>query len=574
MKRNIIDSLASFLVKKSRKTLVLTLTAVLVAGCGSSSGSGDDVVSVRNDYALSYDDAVEETRTIAETIDATTITPQLDLDAEEVSNDAALADINTYDLTVQGNGEINIEIAAATELSSNAPDDWINIVAKNFNASGQEVNGKSVNVSIRKIASGEVLTYMVDGGYRPQAFIPSNYAWGKMLDASGINTVTVCDRIAGNTAGILISDEMYDTYTEKYGEVTVSGILEAAIEGDLIFAYTNPYTSSTGLNILTAMLYAFDPDNPLSQTATEKLIEYQQNAPTAAYTTGVLRNSAKKGIIDAMVMEEQAYINTPELKSYVFTPAGIRHDHPVYTFDYVSKEEQEAVRLFADYCLNDENQKLASDKGFNKHEEYAGQDTGLDGAGYLAAQNVWKTNKNGGRPIIAVFVTDVSGSMNGLPLNTLKDSLTASAKYIGSDNYIGLISYSDSVYIDLPIEKFNNKQRAYFSGAVKNLNANGGTATYDATIVGLNMLLDKAQEVPDATLMLFVLSDGKQNKGINLSRIKPIVAGLKIPIYCIGYNMTETDELKELSEINEATLINSDTDDIVNQLRNLFNVNL
>lgn len=574
MKRNIIDSLASFLVKKSRKTLVLTLTAVLVAGCGSTSGSGDDVVSVRNDYALSYDDAVEETRTIAETIDATTITPQLDLDAEEVSNDAALADINTYDLTVQGNGEINIEIAAATELSSNAPDDWINIVAKNFNASGQEVNGKSVNVSIRKIASGEVLTYMVDGGYRPQAFIPSNYAWGKMLDASGINTVTVCDRIAGNTAGILISDEMYDTYTEKYGEVTVSGILEAAIEGDLIFAYTNPYTSSTGLNILTAMLYAFDPDNPLSQTATEKLIEYQQNAPTAAYTTGVLRNSAKKGIIDAMVMEEQAYINTPELKSYVFTPAGIRHDHPVYTFDYVSKEEQEAVRLFADYCLNDENQKLASDKGFNKHEEYAGQDTGLDGAGYLAAQNVWKTNKNGGRPIIAVFVTDVSGSMNGLPLNTLKDSLTASAKYIGSDNYIGLISYSDSVYIDLPIEKFNNKQRAYFSGAVKNLNANGGTATYDATIVGLNMLLDKAQEVPDATLMLFVLSDGKQNKGINLSRIKPIVAGLKIPIYCIGYNMTETDELKELSEINEATLINSDTDDIVNQLRNLFNVNL
>lgn len=574
MKRNIIDSLASFLVKKSRKTLVLTLTAVLVAGCGSTSGSGDDVVSVRNDYALSYDDAVEETRTIAETIDATTITPQLDLDAEEVSNDAALADINTYDLTVQGNGEINIEIAAATELSSNAPDDWINIVAKNFNASGQEVNGKSVNVSIRKIASGEVLTYMVDGGYRPQAFIPSNYAWGKMLDASGINTVTVCDRIAGNTAGILISDEMYDTYTEKYGEVTVSGILEAAIEGDLIFAYTNPYTSSTGLNILTAMLYAFDPDNPLSQTATEKLIEYQQNAPTAAYTTGVLRNSAKKGIIDAMVMEEQAYINTPELKSYVFTPAGIRHDHPVYTFDYVSKEEQEAVRLFADYCLNDENQKLASDKGFNKHEEYAGQDTGLDGAGYLAAQNVWKTNKNGGRPIIAVFVTDVSGSMNGLPLNTLKDSLTASAKYIGSDNYIGLISYSDSVYIDLPIEKFNNKQRAYFSGAVKNLNANGGTATYDATIVGLNMLLDKAQEVPDATLMLFILSDGKQNKGINLSRIKPIVAGLKIPIYCIGYNMTETDELKELSEINEATLINSDTDDIVNQLRNLFNVNL
>ena len=38
--------------------------------------------------------------------------------------------------------------------------------------------------------------------------------------------------------------------------------------------------------------------------------------------------------------------------------------------------------------------------------------------------------------------------------------------------------------------------------------------------------------------------------------------------------MQETEELKELSELNEAALINADSDDIVNQLRNLFNVNM
>lgn len=563
-------------MKKSIAALVAAgMAIVLAAGCGSKSGSyGSGAVSVKNDYALSYEDALEEVNTLANAVKPSKIPAQLDLDAEELAEDAALADISTYEMTVEGSGDIDIEIAAATELSSNAPDDWINVVANKFNDSGATVNGKKVSVSIRKIASGEVVTYMVDGGYRPDAFIPSNFAWGEMLNASGINTIKIADRIAGNTAGILMSEEMYNTYTEKYGDVTVSGVLDAAIAGDLIFAYTNPYTSSTGLNILTAMLYAFDPENPLSQTAQEKLITYQQNAPTAAYTTAVLRNSARKGIVDAMVMEEQAYINTPELRSYVFTPAGIRHDHPVYTFDYVSDEEQQAVELFTAFCLSEENQKLATDKGFNRHEDYAGQDSGLDGAGYLAAQDVWKTNKNGGRPIIAVFVTDVSGSMGGYPLNSLKESLIASATYIGSDNYVGLVSYSDEVFINLDIDKFNNKQRAYFSGAVKGLKANGGTATYDAVTVGMQMLLQKAEEVPDASLMLFVLSDGEQNAGYNLERIKPVVAGLKIPVYCIGYNMSETGELKELAEINEAALINADSDDIVNQLRNLFNVNM
>ena len=65
-------------------------------------------------------------------------------------------------------------------------------------------------MTVRKIASGEVVTYMVNGGYRPEVFIPSNYAWGKMLDASGIRTVEIADRIVGNTAGILMSREMYE----------------------------------------------------------------------------------------------------------------------------------------------------------------------------------------------------------------------------------------------------------------------------------------------------------------------------------------------------------------------------
>lgn len=549
--------------------IALVMLTSFLTGCGKKSG--------KNKEEYTYDEAVTELNAFYKEIKVDNVKPTMDI-YNESSVDVSLADIDTFPIVVKGSGSVNIEIATATEMSSNAPDDWLKIVAENFNKSGAEINGKSVSVSIRKITSGEVLTYMADGDYRPDAFVPSCDAWGQMLDARGIGTIEVTDRIAGNTAGILMEKNTYSDFVDRYGEVTLSNVLNASIDGSLTFAYTNPYTSSTGLNILTAMLHAFDSENPLSATAQQKLLDYQKQAPPVAYTTGVLRDQAAKGIIKAMVMEEQAYINTPELSDYVYTPAGIRHDHPVYTFDYVDQDKQDAVKLFADYCRNDDNQALASRKGFNLHNDYKSQSNGLDGSGYLSAQKIWKQNKDGGQPIIAVFVADISGSMAGSPLKALKESLLSTFSFINSDNYIGLVSYADNVHINLTIDRFDSEQRAYFSGAVKHLDTEGNTATYNAVLVALKLMLDKKEEIPNAKMMLFVLSDGDQNTGYDLDRITPIISGLKIPVYTIGYNLQDNsraaNELKKLSSINEATLINATSEDIVNHMRNLFNVEL
>lgn len=546
----------------------ILLLSVIFTGCGVRSDNGVK--------SLSYADANKELSSLLTKVRTTTVTnPVLDIYSDDTSEVVNLADIDTFPIVVDGNSTgINVEIAAATELSASAPDDWLNEVVKEFNRKGVMVNGKPASVSIRKITSGEVVTYILNDKYQPDAFVPSNDAWGKMLDASGYKTKVVKDRIAGNTAGILIKRDVYDTFINKYKEVTVNNVLTAANNGDLTFAYTNPYTSSTGLNVLCAMLSSFDSSNPLSDIATNALLEYQKTSPPVAYTTAVLRNQASKGIINAMVMEEQAYINTPELKSYVYTPVGIRHDHPVYTFDWTDSDKQEVIKQFVDFCLSDEMQRLATNKGFNRHDDYVSQDTGMSGNDYLAAQKVWKQNKNGGKPIVAVFVADVSGSMDGEPLNSLKESLISSSSYIGSENYIGLVSYSDDVTINLPIAQFDATQRAYFAGEVKNLNASGGTATYDAVLVASKMLEDYAAKLPDAKLMLFVLTDGQQNQGYSYSRIESIMGGLKIPVYTIAYNYSDVYELEKLSNINEAAQIKADSDDVSNALRNLFNVNL
>ena len=557
-----------------KKFLAIFMAITLIVGCLS----GCTEYATSSEEVYTYDEAITELEAFNKKLSADTRKPALDIYNSTTTN-SALADISTFPIVVSGKGQINIEVAAATEMSKEkAPDDWLTIVAKNFNKADMTYKGKSVSITVRKITSGEVLTYMTEGDYKPDVYAPSSWAWGEMLSASGIDVVKLSDKIAGNTAGILMQKETYDNYISKYKKVSVDKVLEASINGDLTFAYTNPYTSSTGLNILTSMLYAFDNKNPLSQTAQEKLLEYQKTSPPVAYTTSELQQSAAKGLIKAMVMEEQAYVNTPELKEYVYTPVGIRHDHPVYTFGYVSKEKQEAAKLFVDFCLNSESQKLATQKGFNLHNDYKEQRTGLDGFGYLSAQKIWKTNKNGGQPIIAVFVADISGSMAGEPINAMKNALLAASAYINSDNYVGLVSYADEVHIDLPINNFDEEQRAYFSGAVKALDIEGGTATYDAVLIALKMMIDKQKEVPNAKMMLFVLSDGAQNRGYNLNRVAPIVGGLKVPIYSIGYNLYDessaTEELKRLSNINEASLINANSEDLVNQLRNLFNTQL
>lgn len=157
---------------------------------------------------------------------------------------------------------------------------------------------------------------------------------------------------------------------------------------------------------------------------------------------------------------------------------------------------------------------------------------------------------------------------------SLQESLKDTLPYISSEHYVGLVSYSTNVTINLPIDKFDAKQRAYFLGEVEAFPAIGGTHTYDAILVALDMLNKKLEEVPDGIPMLFLLTDGEARGGYSLSRISPIVEGLSVPIYSIAYNYNNMQDLNTLSGLNEAVAIRADSGDIVNQLRNLFNTQL
>lgn len=525
----------------------------------------------KSEREISRGDALEELPKLLKKINVSTVQPrkaQVEIGSSSLADE--LPDISKYPLSVEGNGAIDIEIFSSTEKSSNGTDGWLNEVAENFNAENFQINGMNISVSIRPVASGLSVDYIVSGKHVPKAFTPSNELWGDMIDAQGVDIKLAEKCLVRNTAGILVNKETYNEIKSKYNSVTLDTVIQATVDGTIAMGYTNPYASSTGLNFLVSALNCFDKSDMLSEEAVESFINFQANVPFVAYTTLQMRDAAESGALDTFILEYQTVCNDPSLKSYEFIPFGVEHNNPMYSIGKLSAEEQEILNRFIEYCKSSESQKLADEYGFNQNIDHKSDIPEIKGTSLLSAQKLWKEEKDAGKPVVAVFVADTSGSMDGEPILQLKRSLINASQYIGENNYIGLVTYNNNVQINLPIDKFDINHRAYFTGAVEDMSSIGGTSTFDGVAVAADMLLDAQEKYPEAKLMMFVLSDGETNMGCSIDDISNIIRALEIPIYTIGYN-ANLEELGKLSEINEAASVNADSDDVVYALKNLFN---
>ncbi len=477
-----------------------------------------------------------------------------------------LPEISKYPLAVNATGDISIEIMTSPEKAGDSYESWLIDVAERFNRDKVTTkNGNVIALSVRPVSSGLAADYIISNKHTPQLFTPSNYLWGEYINANGGSVTVVNDRLVGNTAGLLIDkNSQYKSFDE---------IIHAVQSGNINIGYTNPQTSSTGMNLLLSILKMGD-ENMFSDAGIESFKTFQQNIPFVAYNTMQMRDSAQKGTLDGMILEYQTYINEPNInKLYNFIPFGIRHDNPLYMVneEYLSDDEKEAVGIINDYLMNSDSQSIATKYGFNANDEYKSS-AQFTGSEVNKALEMYKSNKDNGKDIIAVFVADCSGSMYGDPINQLKSSLSNGMQYINENNYVGLISYSDDVTIEVPIAKFDMNQKAYFQGGINGLTANGSTASYDAVVVAMNMIEEAKKSNPEAKAMIFLLSDGFQNVGYGLGAITPALEESKIPVYTISYTAdADTDAMRKLSEVNEAATINADSEDIVYKIKSLFN---
>ena len=532
--------------------MVAVIIGVVVKRAGNISSGGGGISGTKKDMTL------DEMYNELDVEQATPVKGTVTLDTPDLYDE--LPEIDKYPLSVEGSGDVDIEIFTSGEKAGKDNDSWLIDVASSFNSSDVKTSdGKTVSISVRSVPSGTAADYIISGKYLPDLYTPSNTLFGEYAISNNGSLELYADRLVGNTAGILVKKDS--------GYTTADEVIKAVQDNKITMGYTNPQTSATGLNLLLTLLQGGD----------DNFTKFNANIPYVAYTTQQMRDSASNGTLDAMLSEYQAYINDNNLTSmYDFIAFGVRHDNPVYICNKSGKTaaELEGVKLVVNYCKSNEMQKIAAQKGFNANDDYTSAEE-FSGAQVTQGLKTYKKTKDNGKDIIAVFVADCSGSMDGDPMNQLKNSLTNGAQYINDNNYVGLVSYSNSVTIEVPIAQFDLNQRSYFQGAVNNLIASGGTASYDAVVVAVKMITDAKEQHPDAKCMLFLLSDGYANNGYSMDEITSALRTSGIPVYTIGYgDDADTGELARLSGINEAASINADSDDIIYKIKSLFNSQL
>src|SRR6056297_3348584 len=554
-----------------RLAVPLVLLAFVAAACGTlDEGSGEPLEPAEASERL--DELADDIGWVDDPVTRSASIPP--------PTGANLADtlppIDEFPVVVRSRGADQVvEVWSSTEKSGEGTDGWMTEAAQAFNDAGVTLaDGSTAGVDLRSIASGTGYQFIARGQELPQGFTPSNRLWVEM--AAEFQTVTpVAEQTVANVAGIVMKDATADELVAGYGELTAANLVDAVIAGDLVMGYTDPFASSTGLNFLVTVLDTIaegDQSRLTDDDVASVFEEFQRQVPFVALTTLQMRDSVENdtGTLDTFVMEWQTYTNTDSLQSgFQFIPFGVPHDNPRAGIGDLSADEQEALELFAAFVAEPEWQERAADAGFDP-APYTPDIETPPGSSLIGAQNVWKDKKDGGRPVSTVFVVDVSGSMEGTRIQSVRRAMLSAREFIKPETSVGVVEFNDIAMKRLDIGEFDLNQQGRYSAIAEDLGPGGGTAMYDGIVLGLSMLDQQRQVDGDSKPILVVLTDGETTNGITFDQVDDVIEGLRIPVYTVGFE-ADLDELDRVSSLVEAASIDASESDVEFKIAALFN---
>jgi tight adherence protein B len=165
-------------------------------------------------------------------------------------------------------------------------------------------------------------------------------------------------------------------------------------------------------------------------------------------------------------------------------------------------------------------------------------------------KNIQVTSHDDKKPVAVTLLIDVSGSMEGEPLEQAKKAAKLFVERARSDDRIAVVAFSTEV--DRAANFTGDKEA--LSAAIDGLEAGGETAVFDA----LQEALEAGRAENSSELSMIVLSDGGDTASkAQGAAVAELAEKLKVPISAIALESPELDKgpLKEVAERSGGRLI-------------------
>jgi len=488
---------------------------------------------------------------------------------------------------------VYLEIFGSADKANPQKEDerWLIDVTDQFNAKNFKTSsGKLIQVGVRNIPSGIAQRMIESKVVQPTAYTPSNELWIAMLKNAGVEVDMVTPKLLPNQPGFILNQQ---SKQEIFGSqtVTLDQLLDAIVAGKLSVGYTNPYTSSSGLNLLYTIFWRGAGHQQDGQPLTTLDLQspkvnslfqaFQKQVLVTGLTTLELKDIAirdpkKLSVFVSEGLTFNALKKIPEFANSIFIPFGVPHNNPLVKFKWTTPEQQQGLEQFAKFAQSDTMQNLAPQMPPEVAQYLAQKQVPPVPSGKVLSlgQTFWKTQKDTGKTVYLMAVIDTSGSMYGGPLNAVKDGLRIASQQINPGNYVGLVTYGDQPVNLVKLAPFDDLQHKRFLAAIDNLQADGATAMYDGMMVALSELVQQKKTNPNGKFYLLLLTDGQTNQGFNFEEVKEIIEYSGVRVYPIAYGEVNEAELNAIAALRESTVKKGTPENVQELLKGLFQVNL
>ena len=436
-----------------------------------------------------------------------------------------------------------VQVMANTSLMP-----WLEEVVATFNEEELETEaGRQVYVQLAGADAGQAVINIMDGA-QADLWLPDQQVWTNVLAREGNDAFqNNCTSVAQSPLVIAMwrpAAEALGWPGRELGWLDIGSLAADPGSWDyysggqfgdtLRLGHTHPGLSASGANTLLAIVQAAelktapvsvaDIEQPIVQAsvgAFEGAVSwFSSNTGTLAQT---MRERGAQFLGAAVVYESdvvQFGAGDPQIVPIYPFEGTFVADHPACLNEGSNPQAREGAQIFREYPLDEAAQQLAVTRGLRAANDAVDAEATMDEAqgvdlaqpeavfaapstdAIYAVQELWQSAR---KDVNLVMVIDVSGSMSGAKIESVRRSAVQFIEQMGDDDYLSIISFSSQPQSLIKYQRVGDQRQAMID-TVANLQAEGDTSLYDAMADGANLLSNT--ESPETSNALVLLTDG------------------------------------------------------------------